>query len=224
MMGRSCRAVVHTSGNNEDKPFSKCEHTSRLVEGACWFYMPVMKVRDADIIIVPGFSGSGPDHWQSRWETKLSTARRMAHTDWKSRDSAHWDGSVAEAVNAATRPVVLVGHSLGVAAIEAALPDLRNRVAGAFLVARPDLSGSDAVPEKLRGFGAYRRSRLPFPAMLVASRNDPYSAFEFTDGLGQDWGALVLDAGEAGHINAEAGYGPWPEGSMAFANFLSKLS
>ncbi|MGO4837655.1 alpha/beta hydrolase, partial [Rhizobiaceae sp. 2RAB30] len=27
----------------------------------------------------------------------------------------------------------------------------------------------------------------------------------------------------AGHINSEAGYGPWPEGSMTFAQFLSRL-
>ncbi|TIM62907.1 MAG: alpha/beta hydrolase, partial [Mesorhizobium sp.] len=26
-----------------------------------------MKVRDADILIVPGYTNSGPDHWQSRW-------------------------------------------------------------------------------------------------------------------------------------------------------------
>ena len=30
-------------------------------------------------------------------------------------------------------------------------------------------------------------------------------------------------AGQAGHINTDSGYGPWPEGSMAFAQFLSRL-
>ncbi|MGO8657408.1 alpha/beta hydrolase, partial [Rhizobium ruizarguesonis] len=35
-----------------------------------------MKASDADILIIPGYTNSGPGHWQSRWEAKLSTARR----------------------------------------------------------------------------------------------------------------------------------------------------
>ena len=34
-----------------------------------------MKVKDADILIVPGYTNSGPDHWQTRWQAKLSTAQ-----------------------------------------------------------------------------------------------------------------------------------------------------
>ncbi|HYD14828.1 MAG TPA: alpha/beta hydrolase, partial [Hyphomicrobium sp.] len=36
-----------------------------------------MKTSDVDILIVPGWSSSGPDHWQSRWERTLKTARRV---------------------------------------------------------------------------------------------------------------------------------------------------
>ncbi|MGO7423684.1 alpha/beta hydrolase, partial [Rhizobium ruizarguesonis] len=36
-----------------------------------------MKASDADILIFPGYTNSGPGHWQSRWEAKLSTARRV---------------------------------------------------------------------------------------------------------------------------------------------------
>jgi len=59
--------------------------------------------------------------------------------------------------------------------------------------------------------------------MLIASRNDPYCSFEVAEDLGGAWGSLVIDAGDAGHINADAGYGPWPEGSLTFANFLTRL-
>ncbi|MFY8151337.1 MAG: alpha/beta hydrolase, partial [Hyphomicrobiales bacterium] len=41
-----------------------------------------MKTSDTDILIVPGWSGSGPDHWQSRWVAKLSTARVVEQEDW----------------------------------------------------------------------------------------------------------------------------------------------
>lgn len=80
-----------------------------------------MKAKDADILIVPGYGNSGPEHWQSRWQQRIPSARRVEQKEW----------------------------------------------------AKP--------------------------------------------------GALLLDAGEAGHINVESGYGPWPEGTLAFAHFIAKL-
>ena len=67
------------------------------------------------------------------------------------------------------------------------------------------------------------RDPLPFPSLLVASRNDPYSPYEVAEDTRFAWGAKVLDAGEAGHIDAESGHGPWPEGLMSFAGFLKGL-
>jgi predicted alpha/beta hydrolase family esterase len=34
---------------------------------------------------------------------------------------------------------------------------------------------------------------------------------------------MLIDAGESGHINSESGHGPWPEGSMVFAEFMTQL-
>ncbi|MEO0619886.1 MAG: alpha/beta hydrolase, partial [Pseudomonadota bacterium] len=68
------------------------------------------------------------------------------------------------------------------------------------------------------------RDPLPFPSLLVASRTDPYCAFDIADDLGAAWGSLVIDAGDAGHINAASGHGPWPEGSMTFGKFISRLA
>ena len=74
-----------------------------------------MKAREADILIVPGYTNSGPDHWQSRWQSKLSTARRVEQAEWTKPVREDWTARVAEAVNEAERPVVLVAHSLGAA-------------------------------------------------------------------------------------------------------------
>ena len=41
-----------------------------------------MKTADVDILIIPGWSSSGPDHWQTRWETRLPNARRVEQEDW----------------------------------------------------------------------------------------------------------------------------------------------
>ena len=89
-------------------------------------YMRAMKVKDADILIVPGYTNSGPDHWQSRWQSKLSTARRVEQAEWSKPVREDWTASVAKAVNEAERPVVIVAHSLGVAAVIQAMPQFQQ--------------------------------------------------------------------------------------------------
>ena len=182
-----------------------------------------MKVKDADILIVPGYTNSGPDHWQSRWQAKLSTARRVEQAEWSKPVREDWTAKVAEAVNAARNPVVLVVHSLGIPTVIHALPEFRKPVAGAFLVAPPDVANPAIRPKHLMTFGPYPREPLPFPSMTIASRNDSYCAFHVAEDIAAAWGSFFIDAGDAGHINADSGYGPWPEGSMAFAKFLSRL-
>jgi predicted alpha/beta hydrolase family esterase len=84
-------------------------------------------------------------------------------------------------------------------------------VRGALLVAPGDVEQAD-VAAWIPGWAPIARQRLPFPAVLVASRNDPYCRFERAQALASDWGARFIDAGERGHINAESGLGVWPEG------------
>ncbi|TYR31088.1 serine hydrolase family protein [Mesorhizobium microcysteis] len=182
-----------------------------------------MKVKDADILIIPGYTNSGPDHWQTRWENKLSTARRVEQAEWSKPVRDDWVANVVRAMRQAERPVVLVAHSLGIpTAIHAAL-ETGHPVAGAFFVAPPDVANPAVRPKHLMTFGPYPRDPLPFPSITVASRNDPFCAFEVAEDIAGAWGSMFIDAGEAGHLNAESGHGPWPEGSMTFASFLSKL-
>jgi predicted alpha/beta hydrolase family esterase len=182
-----------------------------------------MKVSDAEILIIPGYTNSGPEHWQSRWEAKLSSARRVEQAEWSKPVREDWVARIAEEVNAATRPVVLVAHSLGIPSVVHAVPLFQKKVAGAFFVAPPEVDNPAIRPRHLMSFGPYPREPLPFPTMIVASRNDPFGSYEHADEIANAWGSLVVDAGESGHINAEAGFGPWPEGTMVFAQFLSRL-
>jgi predicted alpha/beta hydrolase family esterase len=57
----------------------------------------------------------------------------------------------------------------------------------------------------------------------VASRDDPYGTYEHAGDIANAWGSLLVDAGNSGHINVKSGHGPWPEGTMVFAQFLSRL-
>jgi len=186
-------------------------------------YIRGMKVKDADIIIVPGYTNSGPAHWQSRWEEKLSTARRVEQDEWSKPVREDWTTKVVNAVNAAERPVVLVAHSLGIPTVIHAIPSFTKFVAGGFFVAPPDVSNPAIKPKHLMTFGPYPRDPLPFPSVVVASRNDPYCALDVAEDIAAAWGSLFIDAGDSGHINADSGHGPWPEGSMVFAQFLSRL-
>lgn len=187
-----------------------------------------MRVSDLDILILPGLGGSGPDHWQSRWAQKLSTARIVDQADWEQPNRDAWLGNILQAIDSAERPVALVGHSLGSisaasAIAEAAAP---KKIAAAFLVAPPDLD----LDHPAVGFidPAFKerapQAALGVPGVLVASRNDAFGDYAHAERLARLWGLDLADAGEAGHINAESGHGPWPEGLMRLAGLFAKLS
>ena len=182
----------------------------------------VLRISDFDILIIPGLGGSGPDHWQSRWEAKLSTARRVEQHNWDSPRLEDWTGRIIAAVEGARRPVLLLAHSLGVTAVVHAAPNRpAGVVRGAFLVAPP--ADSVLVEAAGPGFTPLPRAPLPFPSVLVASRNDPFAPYEESEEISYAWGSRLLDAGEAGHLNMDSGHGPWPEGLMSLAGFLKQL-
>jgi len=192
-----------------------------------------MKSADVDILIVPGWSSSGADHWQSRWERHFKTARRVEQDDWIKPDRERWIARLVEEVQRSCRPVVLVAHSLGVVAVAHAAKVLpTGSVAGAFLVAPADVDNAEDWPvtqgeifsSQRSGFAPVPESALPFPAALVASSNDPYCRFERARHLAHRWGARLIEAGQAGHINSQSGHGPWPEGLLHFGGFLKQLS
>jgi predicted alpha/beta hydrolase family esterase len=183
-----------------------------------------VKVADVDIVMVPGWTNAGPEHWMTRWEAKLSTARRVMQANWDQPIAAEWADVVVRAVTEATRPVVLVAHSCGVPTIAYALPNLDvAKVAGAFLVAPPSEAFS-AGEVALASFIPYPKRVFPFPAALIASRTDPACTFVEAEALAATWGAALVDAGDAGYINTASGHGPWPEGLMRFAGFMKALS
>ncbi len=193
----------------------------------------LMRTSEVEILIVPGWSGSGPDHWQSRWERSLKTARRIDQQHWREPDREQWTGRIVAAVAEATLPPVLVAHSLGVAAVVHAAAKLPpGLVAGAMLVAPADvdnakgwpLTDGETLPAEETGFAPVPLSPLPFPALVIASSDDPYCSLPRAQAMADAWGAEFVDAGEQGHINTASGHGPWPDGLLRFGGFLRGLS
>jgi uncharacterized protein len=181
-----------------------------------------MRVSDFDLIIVPRLGGAGEGDWPSRWRANLSTARFAAPADLDERRPEAWIEAIARAARAAARPALIVGHGLGAAAIVHAAEALAGAdVCGAFLVAPPDEAGL----QRLAGPDwTLARAPLPWPGIVVASRNDPDGDFEAVAALASAWGAEMIDAGFAGRLDAASGHGPWPEGLMRLAGFLKRLS
>lgn len=193
-----------------------------------------MKTANVDILIVPGWQDSGPDHWQTRWERNLRTARRVIQDDWNNPHVEVWGERIAKFARGATQPVVVVAHSLGVPAVVANGAKLKAAgVIGAFLVAPadvefahfwPDTGGKRWPPERgAGGFDKMPDNKLPFPAELVVGNNDLYCVQARAEKLAEAWGAKLTDAGEVGHINVASGHGPWPEGLLQFGQFLKRL-
>jgi predicted alpha/beta hydrolase family esterase len=186
-----------------------------------------MRSSDADILIIPGLGGSGPDHWQSRWEAKIPAVRRVAQADWENPGLDAWRARIVEEVGRAERPVILVAHSLGVLAVAHAAPFLAKGAAGGvkggFLVAPPSVEALANLEAVDPAFLTPPGEKLPFPSLVIASRDDPYASFAASEELARALGAELADAGFSGHINIESGHGPWPEGLMRFAGFLKTL-
>ena len=163
-------------------------------------------------LLLPGWQNSGPDHWQSRWEA-LHGYHRVDQHDWMRPLRGDWSARLEETVADADGPVLLVAHSLGciLTAAWAQVSRSTHRVQGALLVAPGDAEREEMRPI-LPSWSPIVRQRLPFPSILVGSRDDPYCSFDRVQGLAESWGSRFIDLGERGHINAESGLGDWPEG------------
>jgi uncharacterized protein len=133
-------------------------------------------LRRFDHLLLPCRDNASPDHWQSHWQNALPHMTRVEQDEWVSPTFAAWAARLDEHVARASRPVVLIAHSLGTSLIMHWAPKAdTSRIAGAFMVAPSDRGPADIWPDATAsGFAPMVLAPLPFPAMVLASRNDPY--------------------------------------------------
>ena len=175
-------------------------------------------IDEATILFVPGLRDHVPDHWQTLLEAELPKAAcvpRMRAEEQK-LSCAAWIAMVDRSIARISGPVVLAAHSAGVMMVAHWAARIRRPIRGALLVAPPDFSSPlpAGYPKRevLRdnGWLPLPLDALPFPSIVVASRNDPLARFARASAFARAWGSRVIDAGHVGHLNPSAGFGPWP--------------
>ncbi|WP_339490259.1 RBBP9/YdeN family alpha/beta hydrolase [Pseudomonas sp. EL_65y_Pfl2_R95] len=166
-------------------------------------------------LIIPGWHGSAPEHWQSHWQRVLPNSSRVEQVDWQYPQQASWVEQLQRGIAEDSRPVVLITHSLGcvtVAHWAAQAPkQLLSKVLGALLVAPADVERTNC-PELLRNFAPIPTAKLPFPSQLIGSDNDSAATPERALQLAHDWGSEVSILRGVGHINVSSGHNRWEQG------------
>jgi predicted alpha/beta hydrolase family esterase len=71
----------------------------------------------ATFLIVPGWNGSGPGHWQTIWERRKNNFRRVEQNNWNRPSRKQWVEAIEKAVQEEHAPVFVVAHSLGCLAV-----------------------------------------------------------------------------------------------------------
>lgn len=167
------------------------------------------------VLVVPGLHGSGPGHWQTRWEDLHPEFERVEQWDWDRPDLHGWSAQVGHALRRSARPAIVVAHSFGcLAAVHRAAAGAPN-LAGALLVA-------PASPHKFGIDPDLAVAPLGIPSIVIGSENDPWLTLEGARSWGRQWGSHFVDAGPLGHINADSGLADWPFG-LALLERLAAL-
>ncbi|OBX37354.1 alpha/beta hydrolase family protein [Halomonas elongata] len=115
-------------------------------------------------LIVPGWRGSGGDHWQTHWQHRLPRSSHTRVASWDEPALDDWVGALDRATQPIDAPILLIAHSLGCITVAhwTAIAEHSQRIAGALLVAPADVERG-SVSRPLAGL-------LPFPCTTCHSR------------------------------------------------------
>ena len=172
----------------------------------------------ARLVIVPGLHGSGAEHWQSWLQGQVDDAVRVEQDDWDAPDLERWSTCVAATLAGLGRgPHVVVAHSFGcLATVRAAARDPALDVAQVLLVA-------PAEPNRFDAASVLPQSRLAVRSCVVASDNDPWMSATQAHAWALRWGSGWINLGNAGHVNVDSGYGPFPLAREWAAGALNRI-
>lgn len=164
------------------------------------------------VLVIPGLRNSGDAHWQTWLQGQYRGAVRVQQDDWERPDVEAWSQRIAQTIARSSPETewVAVAHSFGCLALTHHLarhaasskPDA-GRIRSALLVAPAD-------PDKFGVGDQLPAEGLGIASTLIASETDPWMPLERARLWAHAWGSRLVNLGDAGHINVDSGYGPWP--------------
>jgi predicted alpha/beta hydrolase family esterase len=175
----------------------------------------VPRIADFRVLVVPGLDGSGPEHWQSRWQRLYPAFERVEQDRWDVADLPVWSSRLQEVLAQDARPTVIVAHSFGCLTTVHRVGLDAGHIVGALLVAPAD-------PEKFK-VADIVQVRLPFPSVVIGSTDDPWMSAERAEHWAGVWGSEFVNAGAVGHINTASGLGDWPDGQDVLAAVVKRV-
>ena len=169
------------------------------------------------IVIVYGYDGSGPGHWQRWLHTELLQRKIRVEfpelSDPLEPRKEVWVEELRGIVDAASEPVSFVCHSLGCWALDHLLAERGAAgIEAALLVVPPS---PHLIFEPVDSFLPPPRRRqawspLASRSLLVGSDDDDFTSAEEFQEIAASIGVRHQLLPGAGHINVASGHGPWP--------------
>ena len=149
-----------------------------------------------------------PDSVQSLYQEMSAAALDYSGmTDvqrcWDKPQKEEWIETLDKAVQNLDSDTIIVAHSLGVATTvmwltqKAEQGKIPSQIRGAFLVSPSDVDNIEVI----QSFAPMPLQKLPVPACVVASENDPFVSMERAKFFASAWGTPLFNAGALGHIN-----------------------
>jgi uncharacterized protein len=170
-------------------------------------------------LILHGWQGSGPDHWQTWLAGRLrALGEDVSYPGLPDPDApvlAKWRDALRDELEAARgRELSVLCHSLGgVLWLHHAADPVSDVVAARVLLAAPPCPPWTAPELAAFPYAQIDRhgvARAAHTTRLVCSDNDAYcprgSASVYCASLAIECDVIA----GAGHLNTDAGYGPWP--------------
>lgn len=171
------------------------------------------------LLIVPGLHDSGPVHWQTWLQAQYREACRVQQRRWDEPDLDRWAERIGSTLErSGDQAWIAVAHSFGCLALARHLAlQPSSKVRAALFVA-------PAEPDRF-GVAAYLpQGHLSVPSAVIASDNDPWMSAASSRRWAQRWGSAWMTLGDAGHINAESGFGPLPLARRWVAAMAARLA
>lgn len=169
------------------------------------------------VLFVPGLRDHVEDHWQTHAARALSGSVTVEPLSTQRLSREARVAALDEALNAIEGDVIIAAHSAGCLMVAHWAEAPTRKIRAALLATPADvehpLPAGYPILDDLtdNGWVPVARTTFPFPTWVVASRNDPLGTFARIEDFAESWGADVYDAGEVGHLNPPAGYGPWAD-------------